>query len=166
MIVGRHSVLDSRVDLLPERTARPRGHFGGILGHNAGSGARSWVRLSGVAHSCGGVVELPEATAYAFTRDARRVSNALLAATGVVKLNYEIHGNSLPHRHMHVSLTFHKILRVRGSATACESSFAAAACCCPAFRRTRHLARPSDELPCLCGNRRLLRIHTLSSGGR
>jgi diadenosine tetraphosphate (Ap4A) HIT family hydrolase len=36
------------------------------LGHNAGSGARSWVRLS-----------------------------------RAVKLNYEIHGNSLPHLHMH-----------------------------------------------------------------
>jgi diadenosine tetraphosphate (Ap4A) HIT family hydrolase len=34
-------------------------------------------------------------------RDARRVSSALLAATGAVKLNYEIHGNSLPHLHMH-----------------------------------------------------------------
>jgi diadenosine tetraphosphate (Ap4A) HIT family hydrolase len=47
--------------------------------------------------------ELPEATAYAFMRDARRVSSALLATTGAVKLNYEIHGNSLPHLHMHFS---------------------------------------------------------------
>jgi diadenosine tetraphosphate (Ap4A) HIT family hydrolase len=45
--------------------------------------------------------ELPGATANAFMRDARRVSSALLAATGAVKLNYEIHGNSLPHLHMH-----------------------------------------------------------------
>jgi hypothetical protein len=37
-------------------------------------------------------------------RDARRVSSALAAATGAVKLNYEIHGNSLPHLHMHFSL--------------------------------------------------------------
>jgi len=45
--------------------------------------------------------DLPDATACAFMRDARRVSSALVAATSVVKLNYEIHGNSLPHLHMH-----------------------------------------------------------------
>jgi diadenosine tetraphosphate (Ap4A) HIT family hydrolase len=39
--------------------------------------------------------------AAAFMRDAQRVSKALSAATGAVKLNYEIHGNSLPHLHMH-----------------------------------------------------------------
>lgn len=37
----------------------------------------------------------------AFMRDAQKVSKALIAATGAVKLNYEIHGNSLPHLHMH-----------------------------------------------------------------
>src|SRR5215467_3646784 len=45
--------------------------------------------------------ELPEETATAFMRDAQRVSKAISAATGAVKLNYEIHGNSLPHLHMH-----------------------------------------------------------------
>jgi len=45
--------------------------------------------------------DLPEASAAAFMRDARRVSRALAAATGAVKLNYEIHGNSLPHLHLH-----------------------------------------------------------------
>lgn len=45
--------------------------------------------------------DLPEATASAFMRDAQRVSRALKAVTGAVKLNYEIHGNSLPHLHMH-----------------------------------------------------------------
>jgi diadenosine tetraphosphate (Ap4A) HIT family hydrolase len=45
--------------------------------------------------------DLPEATASAFMRDAQRVSRALKAATRAVKLNYEIHGNSLPHLHMH-----------------------------------------------------------------
>jgi diadenosine tetraphosphate (Ap4A) HIT family hydrolase len=34
-------------------------------------------------------------------RDAQRVSKSLIAATGAVKMNYEIHGNSLPHLHMH-----------------------------------------------------------------
>lgn len=45
--------------------------------------------------------ELPEDDAAAFMRDARKVSRALIAATGAVKLNYEIHGNTLPHLHMH-----------------------------------------------------------------
>jgi diadenosine tetraphosphate (Ap4A) HIT family hydrolase len=45
--------------------------------------------------------DLPDATATAFMRDARRVSKALATATGAVKLNYEIHGNSLPHLHIH-----------------------------------------------------------------
>jgi diadenosine tetraphosphate (Ap4A) HIT family hydrolase len=45
--------------------------------------------------------DLTDATANAFMRDARRVSKALAAGTGAAKLNYEIHGNSLPHLHMH-----------------------------------------------------------------
>jgi diadenosine tetraphosphate (Ap4A) HIT family hydrolase len=45
--------------------------------------------------------DLPDAAAIAFMRDARRVSRALAMVTGAVKLNYEIHGNSLPHLHMH-----------------------------------------------------------------
>lgn len=45
--------------------------------------------------------DLTDATAAAFMRDARKVSKALVVATGAVKLNYEIHGNSLPHLHMH-----------------------------------------------------------------
>ncbi len=45
--------------------------------------------------------DLPEAAASAFMRDAQKVSRALKTATGAVKLNYEIHGNSLPHLHMH-----------------------------------------------------------------
>jgi diadenosine tetraphosphate (Ap4A) HIT family hydrolase len=45
--------------------------------------------------------DLPEEAALRFMRDARRVSAALTSATNAVKLNYEIHGNSLPHLHMH-----------------------------------------------------------------
>jgi diadenosine tetraphosphate (Ap4A) HIT family hydrolase len=45
--------------------------------------------------------DLPDADASRFMRDARRVSRALAEVTGAVKLNYEIHGNSLPHLHMH-----------------------------------------------------------------
>jgi diadenosine tetraphosphate (Ap4A) HIT family hydrolase len=45
--------------------------------------------------------DLPEVVASSFMRDARKVSQALAATTGAVRLNYEIHGNSLPHLHMH-----------------------------------------------------------------
>lgn len=45
--------------------------------------------------------DLQEADASAFMRDARRVSKAIAAVTGAVKMNYEIHGNSIPHLHMH-----------------------------------------------------------------
>jgi diadenosine tetraphosphate (Ap4A) HIT family hydrolase len=34
-------------------------------------------------------------------RDAQLISMALATITGAVKLHYEIHGNSLPHLHMH-----------------------------------------------------------------
>lgn len=45
--------------------------------------------------------DLPEAVACAFMRDMRRVSMAIASVTGAVKMNYEIHGNSIPHLHMH-----------------------------------------------------------------
>ena len=51
--------------------------------------------------------DLPETTAAAFMRDAQRVSRALMVATGAVKLNYEIHGNSIPHLHMHFFPRYH-----------------------------------------------------------
>ena len=47
------------------------------------------------------VHDLPESAATAFVRDARRVSMAVASVTGAVKMNYEIHGNSIPHLHMH-----------------------------------------------------------------
>jgi diadenosine tetraphosphate (Ap4A) HIT family hydrolase len=37
----------------------------------------------------------------AFMRDAQRLSRAVQAASGAVKMNYEVHGNTLPHLHMH-----------------------------------------------------------------
>ncbi len=45
--------------------------------------------------------DLPETAASAFMRDARKVSKAVASATRAVKMNYEIHGNSIPHLHMH-----------------------------------------------------------------
>lgn len=49
-------------------------------------------------------VELHELSAEegaAFMRDAQRVSRALLQATGAIKMNYEVHGNTIPHLHVH-----------------------------------------------------------------
>ena len=46
--------------------------------------------------------ELTEPEGAAFMRDVRRVSRAIAAATGAVKLNHEIHGNTVPHLHLHV----------------------------------------------------------------
>jgi diadenosine tetraphosphate (Ap4A) HIT family hydrolase len=46
--------------------------------------------------------DLDEAQAAAFIADARRVARAVQEVTGAVKLNYEMHGNVLPHLHMHV----------------------------------------------------------------
>lgn len=45
--------------------------------------------------------DLPEDAALAFMRDAQRLSLALSIATHAVKMNYEIHGNTIPHVHMH-----------------------------------------------------------------
>jgi diadenosine tetraphosphate (Ap4A) HIT family hydrolase len=49
-------------------------------------------------------VELHDLTAdegAAFMRDVQRVSRAIQASTGVAKMNYEVHGNTLRHLHMH-----------------------------------------------------------------
>lgn len=46
--------------------------------------------------------DLSGAEAAAFIHDVQRVSAAVASATGAVKLNYEIHGNTLPHLHLHL----------------------------------------------------------------
>ena len=45
--------------------------------------------------------ELSPAEAAAYMRDIQRLSQVLKAATGAIKLNYEVHGNTIPHLHMH-----------------------------------------------------------------
>jgi diadenosine tetraphosphate (Ap4A) HIT family hydrolase len=45
--------------------------------------------------------DLPPSAAAGFMRDACKVSEAIAVATQAVKINYEIHGNSIPHLHMH-----------------------------------------------------------------
>jgi diadenosine tetraphosphate (Ap4A) HIT family hydrolase len=39
--------------------------------------------------------------AAAYMRDVQKLSSAVAAITGAVKMNYEVHGNTLPHLHMH-----------------------------------------------------------------
>jgi diadenosine tetraphosphate (Ap4A) HIT family hydrolase len=46
--------------------------------------------------------DLPDDEAIGFTRDIQRAARAIQEVTRAVKLNYEIHGNTLPHLHMHV----------------------------------------------------------------
>jgi diadenosine tetraphosphate (Ap4A) HIT family hydrolase len=46
--------------------------------------------------------DLGESEGAAFMRDTQRLSRAIATVTGAVKLNYEIHGNTLPHLHVHV----------------------------------------------------------------
>ena len=74
--------------------------------------ASSWVTMPEHAALPGYVclvsrvhaVELHDLTgdqAAMFMRDARHLAAAVSLVTGAVKLNYEIHGNVLPHLHMH-----------------------------------------------------------------
>ncbi len=46
--------------------------------------------------------DLTDAEAAALVRDVRRVAAALRKVTACVKLNYEIHGNTIPHLHVHL----------------------------------------------------------------
>jgi diadenosine tetraphosphate (Ap4A) HIT family hydrolase len=46
--------------------------------------------------------DLTSTEAAALMRDLQRVSQAVSRITGAVKLNYEIHGNTIPHLHVHV----------------------------------------------------------------
>lgn len=46
--------------------------------------------------------DLSVAEGAAFIRDVQRVSAAVAEVTGAVKLNYEIHGNTVPHLHLHI----------------------------------------------------------------
>ncbi len=73
----------------------------------------SWVTMGGEAGPLPGscalffrrhAVELHELTpeeGAAFMGDVQRLSRALKEATGAVKMNYEVHGNTIPHLHMH-----------------------------------------------------------------
>lgn len=46
--------------------------------------------------------DLSAAEAGAYVRDMQRVGRAVQAITGAVKLNWELHGNTVPHLHAHL----------------------------------------------------------------
>jgi diadenosine tetraphosphate (Ap4A) HIT family hydrolase len=46
--------------------------------------------------------DLSEDEGAALMKDMQQVAEALRAITGAVKLNYEIHGNTIPHLHVHL----------------------------------------------------------------
>jgi len=45
--------------------------------------------------------DLTDAEGAAFMRDIRRVSEAIASVVRPIKMNYEVHGNTAPHLHMH-----------------------------------------------------------------
>lgn len=46
--------------------------------------------------------QLDDAEAAALMRDIQRVAHTVQQLTGAIKLNYEIHGNVVPHVHVHI----------------------------------------------------------------
>jgi diadenosine tetraphosphate (Ap4A) HIT family hydrolase len=46
--------------------------------------------------------EIAAEEATAFMRDIQKVAKAVQEITGAVKMNYEIHGNTIPHLHLHL----------------------------------------------------------------
>lgn len=46
--------------------------------------------------------DLSEAKGAALMRDLQRVSRVVQGITGAIKINHEIHGNTIPHLHVHV----------------------------------------------------------------
>jgi len=46
--------------------------------------------------------DLGEQDLLAFMLEAQRCTRALKQVTGAIKINYEIHGNTVPHLHMHL----------------------------------------------------------------
>ncbi len=51
--------------------------------------------------------ELPASSGFAFWRDVMLVAKALADLFSPLKMNYEIHGNTIPHLHVHLYPRFH-----------------------------------------------------------
>ena len=52
--------------------------------------------------------DLSDEDACAFIKDVMKTARALKEATGAIKINYEIHGNTIPHLHMHLFPRYEK----------------------------------------------------------
>ena len=48
------------------------------------------------------IFELSDEDAFAFLKDVMVTAKALKEITGAEKINYEIHGNTVPHLHLHL----------------------------------------------------------------
>jgi len=48
------------------------------------------------------IFELSDAEAFAFLKDVMSAAKALKEVTSATKINYEIHGNTVPHLHIHL----------------------------------------------------------------
>ena len=48
--------------------------------------------------------ELSDKEALGFMKDIQKCAKALKAVTNAIKINYEIHGNTIPHLHIHLIL--------------------------------------------------------------
>lgn len=46
--------------------------------------------------------DMPDDDAFAFLKDVMRAAKALKEVTGAMKINYEVHGNTIPHLHLHL----------------------------------------------------------------
>jgi diadenosine tetraphosphate (Ap4A) HIT family hydrolase len=81
----------------------------GIIGELAGTWVTTDIEVAVYGYVC--VIskvhavepyQLSEAEQLQFWRDSMAVAAELAALFGPVKMNYEIHGNTLPHLHMHL----------------------------------------------------------------
>lgn len=52
--------------------------------------------------------DLSDEDAFAFIKDVVQTARALKEVTGAIEINYEIHGNTIPHLHMHLFPRYEK----------------------------------------------------------
>ena len=56
----------------------------------------------GLRHHAVEIFDIPDRELMGFMREVQLVAKALKEITGAKKINYEIHGNTIPHMHMHM----------------------------------------------------------------
>lgn len=73
--------------------------FGVVVGHGWGGGPDAGYCCLVFRRHAVELHDLTTAEAAAFVRDVQRVSHAVAVVAEPVKMNYEVHGNTLPHLH-------------------------------------------------------------------